>query len=296
MIKETSSQLILQDNINFSFPFFIVFIVLVILGIVPPLLPFYSIGVTTLSCQRLESQQVNCHRNESRLFSLIKLPSTSLEKVSSAKFVSKNDQTPQGEKIVTNLTKLNTSEGQVDVFQGSTEKMQDFVSKINNFLQSNEPSLTIKHEISFFWSWELLLRNWSFLFFLMVWEVSIIFCLYSCLKESKRQTFTFNKNSQILTYKLEKLLSKKSTNYTFSNIVSIEIEEEGVGDEQKFYMPKLVIEHEVNYPPMQRKDLYLKFLGSIDLQKEQEFAEKVRSFIGLEETPEVVQVQEKEND
>ncbi len=295
MIKETSSQLILQDKVNFSFPFLIIFIVLVILGIVPSLLPFYSIGVTSLSCQRIRSNQVDCNKHESRLFNLIKLPSTSLEKVSSAKFESKTDQTPKGEKIVTYFTRLSTSEGQVDVFQGSTEKMQEFVRQINDFIQSNKPSLTIEHEVNFFWSWKLLLGNWTFLFFLIIWEISIISCLYSCLKESRRQTLTFDKNFQILTYKLERLLSKKSETYKFLNIVSIKIEEEGVGDEQKFYRPKLVIEHKVNYLPIQR-DLYLKFLGSMDLQTEQECAEKVRNFIGLEKTPEIVQVEEKEND
>ena len=284
MIKETSSQLILQDNINFSFPFLIIFILLVILGIVPSLLPFYSIGITSLSCQRIESNQVNCNKNESRLFSLIKLPSTSLEKVSSAKLESKTDRTPKGEKIVTNFTKLSTSEGQVDVFQGSTEKMQEFVRQINNFLQSNEPSLTIEHEINFFWSWELLLQNWSFLLFLIIWESSIISCLYFSLKESKRQTLTFDKDSQILTYKLEMLLRTKSETYRFPEIVRIEIEEDGGGDNKKLYKPKLVIEHELGCSHIQKKDLYLKFIGSPNLQKEQEFAEKVYSFIELKET------------
>ena len=284
MIKETSSQLILQDNINFSFPFLIIFILLVILGIVPSLLPFYSIGVTSLSCQRIESNQVNCNKNESRLFSLIKLPSTSLEKVSSAKLESKTDRTPKGEKIVTNFTQLSTSEGQVDVFQGSTEKMQEFVRQINNFLQSNEPSLTIEYEINFFWSWELLLQTWSFLLFLIIWESSIISCLYFSLKESKRQTLTFDKDSQILTYKLERLLRTKSETYRFTEIVRIEIAEDGGGDNKKLYKPKLVIEHELGCSHIHKKDLYLKLIGSPNLQKEQEFAEKVYSFIELKET------------
>ena len=177
MAKKTSSQLTLKNKLIVS-TFALLF--LVILGILPLVFVFYELGVTTLSCQRIESSQVNCNNRKLRFFSLIKLPSTSLEKVSEAKFKSLTSQNGTGDKVVRNFVTLITSEGEVDVFKGNTAEMQEFVAQINAFLESTEASLIIKHETRWFWSWKFL----PLAMYLIFWEgavVRIVFSLFSQL-------------------------------------------------------------------------------------------------------------------
>ncbi|MGB7519357.1 MAG: hypothetical protein WA896_06980 [Spirulinaceae cyanobacterium] len=175
MPNKTSLQLTFKDKLIIS----AYALLLAIFAILPPFFIFYELGVTTLSCQRIESSQVSCNNRKLRFFSLIKLPSTSLERVSEAKFKSLTSHTPNGNKVVRNFVTLVTSEGEVNIFKGNAAKMQEFVAQINSFLDSNEASLIIKHEINWFWSWKLLPLG----IYLIFWEGAIIWSIFILFSE-----------------------------------------------------------------------------------------------------------------
>ncbi len=172
MVDKNSSQPTLTTKIVVAL-FSILF--LIALGTLPLLFVFYDLGTTTLSCQRLESNQVNCNNNKSRFFSLIKLPPTSLKEVFQAKFKVETTKAPSGAKEERNFVTLTTLEGEVDTFKGNATEMRELVTQINSFLQSNEPSLIVEHKTRWFWSRKLLPLG----IYLIIWEGAIVWIVFS---------------------------------------------------------------------------------------------------------------------
>ena len=152
--------------------------------------------VTTLSCERVKPTQVNCEKTRSLLFGLVPQPSSSMFMVTEAIVNSESTtlrKRVRKSQIVNNSVILVTKyDGEFPAFydlvshESDEREMKVLATRINTFIQSNQPSLIVKRKgfsqledflvLVYVFIW-LLLLGLSFLFFLIFSFGSIWFRL-----------------------------------------------------------------------------------------------------------------------
>jgi hypothetical protein len=282
-ISQTSSQLTVQSKLGRGKYFLILFMVM--FGGMPLFMMITILanrGVTTLFCQRIQSTEVTCEKSVSRFWGLVEQPATSLGTVSQATFQSFTTTDSEGDEVVEHFATLVTSQGQVNAFEGNAVQMQEYVARINEFIQANNNSLVVAHDTR---SAGTLVFDVFVLAFIAIFPSVAAFGVYGILRT---ETQILDKNTRCLTRQSKTLLGTKQEKHTFKKIDRIEIVEKTDSDGDKFYYTKLVVEGDRG----ETQSLPLKIIGggmnSTALAGEQQFAKRVHDFLRLETPIEVV--------
>ncbi|MGB7375144.1 MAG: hypothetical protein WA959_01010 [Rivularia sp. (in: cyanobacteria)] len=249
-IQQTASELVIKNKPNLSESISIMIFTTFFIGI--PFLMMLGllsqIGVIAFKCKKVEPNQVNCEKQESKFFGLVKQPSIRFSQVKSAKFTteegidSEGDVDSVAERTIDNRVTLVTSSGEVTAVEdfitingnrGSASQMQQIANQLNNFIQSNQPSLVIEQDLGGdFYPIVLPL-----VFYLILGGIigggTLFFQFFS-------QTLIFDKKSTQLILEQKTLLGKKYEYYPLNEIQGIDIEEKYNSKKGTSYELKLI--------------------------------------------------------
>lgn len=242
IIKQNSSELTLKNKSDAPHTF-LLFWTAGFMGI--PLIimfgVFSELGVTTLNCKRVEPTQVSCEKQQSKSFGFTQLPPTRFSQVKSAKFKSKEGIDSDGDRTIDNWVTLVTSTGEVTLVEdvvsvngvrGSANEMQAIATQVNNFIQSNQPSLLIQRDLRWDFGQSLSIFGLCSIFWII--GASVLFAFF------RSETLIFDKNSGNLIREQKTLLGKKRKYYLLYEITGIDIETTTDSDDDTFYELKLL--------------------------------------------------------
>ena len=243
IIKQSFSELVLKSRPDvvgkYLAAIFIIFPPMIIFPI------FHQISITTLlKCKRVEPTQVSCEKQESSFFGLVEQPPIRFSQVKSAKFTteegidSEGDVDSVAERYIDNWVTLVTSSGEVTAVKdfvyvngvrGSASEMLLIVTQINNFIQSNQPSLQIQRG-----SFGLSLLLLGFLLSFPLAGIHLF------LISSRCEIIVFDKNNHRLIREQKSLLGKKYRYYSLDEIKEVDIETKTDSDNDTFYYLQLL--------------------------------------------------------
>ncbi|GGA26315.1 hypothetical protein CYANOKiyG1_42270 [Okeania sp. KiyG1] len=200
-------------------------------------------GVISVSCQRVEPTQVNCQVNHSEYLGLTQGSSTSLTRVTEAKFNSRKKKNSDGETYFDYFVTLVTQKGKevvswqgnsyINGVKGYPQEMNEMVAKINTFINnSTQPSLLIQYDLR----WKL--ENLLFLPICIIFLGTGVLLLYILLY---LKIMTLNKSERRLTYKIYSLLGIKTKHYSFAQIQALILESYTDSDGDTSYSLKVVL-------------------------------------------------------
>lgn len=243
-IQQTASELVIKNKPNVSQSISILILSTFFMGI--PLLMMLGIlseiGVTTLKCKRVEPTHVSCEKQESKFFGLVEQAPIRFSQVKSAKFKSKEGIYSEGNPTIDNWVTLETSSGEVTFVEdfvsvngirGSASQMQGIATKINNFIQSNQPSLAIEKDLGGDLYTILLPVGFMIILPQIIGACALFFHFRS-------QTLVFDKKSGQLILEQKTLLGKKYEYYPLHEIAGVDIEEKYYGKKGTFYELRLI--------------------------------------------------------
>lgn len=271
-IQQTATELVIKNKPNVSqlISSFIVGTFFMGIPLLMMLVILYEIGVTTLKCKRVEPTQVSCEKQESKFLGLVEQPAIKFSQVKSAKFKSKEGIDSEGERTIENWVTLVTSSGEVTFVEdfvsingvrGSASQMQGIATQINNFIQSNQPSLQIQRDLPEDFGQIILPLGFISIFFFA--GAILLFIQF------RYQTLIFDKKSGQLILEQQTLLGKKYDYYPLNEIEGVKIEEKHYSRKGTFYELKLIPKQTLKLVPTNiynairlsdRKLLYVKDL------------------------------------
>ena len=273
IIQQTSSELVIKNKPDLPNIFLLIWAagfmsipLLIMFGV------FSELGVTTLNCKRVEPTQVSCEKQQSKFFGFTQLPPTQFSQVESAKFKSKEGIDSDGDRTIDNWVTLVTSTGEVTLVEdavsvngvrGSANEMQTIATQVNNFIQSNQPSLVVQRDLR----WDLGQSLLPFGLCSIPWIIgaNVLFALF------RSETLIFDKNSGNLIREQKTLLGKKRKYYLLYEITGIDIETKTDSDDDVFYELKLL-----------PKSIHKKILiSSTNLQDVKNIQTTIRDFLQL---------------
>ncbi|MDY7013474.1 MAG: hypothetical protein SVX43_07680 [Cyanobacteriota bacterium] len=95
--KKTASQIVLESQQSWGGVLFILIFSGAALFMAIALIS--ALGTTTLSCQRIEPDRVNCEKSQSKYFGLVKQKPEPLGQVTQAEFKSKIEEDEDGDTV-----------------------------------------------------------------------------------------------------------------------------------------------------------------------------------------------------
>ncbi|NEP77985.1 MAG: hypothetical protein F6K39_07235, partial [Okeania sp. SIO3B3] len=120
MVKQTEKKLFFKNTLSYGFTFFLAFPWIGI-SLLVSLAVLWEMGVISASCQRVEPTQVNCQVNNSKYLGLTQGSSTSLTRVTEAKFNSRKSRDSDGKTNFDYFVTLVTQTGkEVVSWQGNS--------------------------------------------------------------------------------------------------------------------------------------------------------------------------------
>ena len=238
LIKNSDHELIIRDRPSIFKSFFFVLWSSLFIGV--PAFFIYSIlseiGITQLTCQRPEPQQVSCELTQSKFLGLVKGPQTNYKQVQTAKFNQSAGIDSDGNSTEDNWVSLMTADGEIPLFEdplrfngvkGEQAEMLALAAQINDSIQRGEPSFSIQRDLSTSRTQTLFPLSFSSLFILI--GLAVIY-----LTIQSRQT-RFDRNSCRVYWKRYSLLGIKSIEVSINDIHRITINEEKSEDSPTIY-------------------------------------------------------------
>ncbi|NEP45137.1 MAG: hypothetical protein F6K35_40335, partial [Okeania sp. SIO2H7] len=231
----------------------------------------FNVGVIKLSCKRVEPTQIDCQKSESKLLGLIEQSSSSLKRIENAKYNSETYTDSDGDTYKKYWVSVISQGQQVTVFRGSSRKMNAIATKIDRFVNSNEPLLVVRQVVA----QQGILPHLGILIFSLLFATSVCFLAISILLVAGVPTFSFDKTSQTLSYENKKSLGITTRCHPFRDIEKVEIEEY-IDDEdnRKSYGLKLLL-------PSVSATYHLMSAGENGLSEVQKMAEKLSKFLEI---------------
>lgn len=231
IIKEKPSRLVLQQK---SFPAAFTIFWALGFGAIPLFMVvwiLFNMGITAVSCQRVQPTLINCFKSESKFLGLMQRPASELKNVTSAKYNSRTYTDSDGDRQQEYWVSVIERGREVRVFRGDGRETNAIATKINLFINSNEPFLLVRQD-----------RRWRLSNLQVLFPLSFMAIPFLILNfVFKIQTLIFDKNSQTLTYKQRRLLGVKSRCHEFGDIAKIEVEEYLDYDDDKCYKLSLLL-------------------------------------------------------
>jgi hypothetical protein len=274
IIKQTGSELVLQNSPSLGLSTFIMIWAAIFMGI--PLLGivgiFASLGVTSLSCQRVESNQINCERQQSTYFGFVQTPPMQFRQVTTANFESQEGRDSEDNRTIEYFVTLSTHSGKaraiedliyVNSVKGSASEMQAIATQINRFIQSNQPTLRVLRDLR--WNWGQSLFSLAFMSLFLLIGGGVLFFVFQW------ETLTFNRDAGNLVWQRHTLLGKKQETHLLSAIRAIQIEKKTDSDGDVSYVLKLL-------PESVHKD---SLMSSSQLPEVEQISKMIRAFLHL---------------
>ncbi|MBX2864869.1 MAG: hypothetical protein KTR27_15060 [Leptolyngbyaceae cyanobacterium MAG.088] len=160
IVKHTPSELTLKNQSSHLSKGFISLWALLFSGI--PLVMMgvwlYGLGITQLSCQRLESTQVRCHNTQSRMLGLIPGATATVNQATAAEMKTETSVEGDATHNVDHWVVLQTPNGEVTYVEdplringrkGSADEMQAITNQLNSFFSSDQATVTIQRDMRF---------------------------------------------------------------------------------------------------------------------------------------------------
>ncbi|MBT9311265.1 hypothetical protein [Leptothoe kymatousa] len=158
IVKQTPSELILRNQPSNVRKGIVILWAVLFSGIPLAMMGawIYGLGVTQLSCQR-ESSQVVCDRTQSRLLGALPGPVETFDQVTVAELKT-SAATERSVTVVDNWVALQTANGEVAYVEepmringrkGTANEMQAITDQINQFLASEQTTLTLERDLRF---------------------------------------------------------------------------------------------------------------------------------------------------
>ncbi|GGA26331.1 hypothetical protein [Okeania sp. KiyG1] len=277
IVQQNEKELVLKDKL-----WILLFFVFPSIGIpvfTPPMIVLQKDLVIKASCQRVEPTQVNCQVDSSKYFGLIKDSSTSLTRVTEAKFNSQKKKDRNGDTYFDYFVTLVSQTGKevvslqgnsyIDGFKGNPQKMNQIVAEINTFINnSTKPSLFIHYDLRF--KWKNLLPLAISITFIAI-GILIVAVLYL-------RTLILNKSERQLTYEESSLLNTYTKHYSFVQIKELIIDIYTDSDGDKFCSLKIVLVLPAENQNHQREVTLIK---GFDIEKVKNLANTVADLIEI---------------
>lgn len=239
VIKRTATELVFQ-NVQLSS-----FFILWAFGFMgPPLFMGYMTIRTsesvTLSCDRVEPKLVNCQSKKTPLFEIAPATVKQYNSVTAAEY--KRETTEDG---VEHYVELTTKNRKFSIFQGNIfinevkgnpETALKFANRLNQFLQSNQQSISLTKNVEsgvFF-----------ALGFLSVFIIIGVFTLHNFVRII---TLKLDKNSNQINERVLSILGLWTKSSRLQEIEKIEVEEGEDSDGDLFFRPVIVMESGKKY-------------------------------------------------
>ncbi|MEO1134828.1 MAG: hypothetical protein AAFX40_19275 [Cyanobacteria bacterium J06639_1] len=253
ILKQTSSELVLNHRPSVGTRLFMVVWSLGFVGI--PLLMLgglaYGLGITRLSCRRLEVQQVRCDRQTSNLMGLVKQPPETFLQVTAARTKSKRewvDDSENGRQLhVDNWVVLDTERGEVTILEdavrvngtrGSESDMQQIANEIDSFLRSDRQSLDIVRDLRFRLGQSLL--PIAFISIFPIVGGAVIFSVFAS------ETWQFDGIKRQLVRDRQTLLGTRTWKLPFHRIRDVTLNTNTGSDGDTTYQVELVLDRDGN--------------------------------------------------
>jgi len=245
IIKHNSSELVIKEQGDVFGSVFTLIWTTFFSGIplIIILVMLSNVGVTTLKCKRVEPTQVSCEKQESKFFGLVEQLPIKFIQVKSAKFKSKEGIDSEAGYTIDNWVTLVTSSGEVTFVEdfvavngvrGSASQMQEIATQINNFIQSNQPSLKIQRDLR--------ADLWQSLFPIGFMSIFVLIGLVALFMQFRSEIIIFDKNNRRLIREQKSLLGKKYRYYSLDEIIEVDIKTRTDSDNDTFYELRLLPE------------------------------------------------------
>lgn len=218
--KKTASEIVFKSSINLRIWFFIFLWSTGFIGSLLFLLlnSLSEVGVTTLTCQRVEPKHIDCEKVLDNIFGL--KTTTNYQKVIRAEHKTKR-KTDENCPLIDNWVAFATKTGNyrvidedayINCVRGDAEEMASISNRIQSFIDSNQPELIIQRNPSGHQLATIVIES-SFI----IIGVGVIYFL------SPNNILIFDKKSNRLIRQRQTLLGKKSSEQPLNEILGIEI-------------------------------------------------------------------------
>ena len=183
-----------------------------------------QLDMMTLTCTRLETTQVSCEQQRSTFFGLVKQPPVTFSQVLDVNVRSRRGIDGEGDLTTDRWVALTTRDGEMTLVEGSiringvsgsAEEMNAIADQIRQFLQSNQPSLTLQRDLH--------LQLKPLMPVGAIAGLFVIFGLFVLFTTFQSVSFVFDKQSKQMIYCQHTLLGSKSRNYGLQSISSVHI-------------------------------------------------------------------------
>lgn len=246
IVKQTSSELSLKNQPSHLNKGFISLWALLFSGI--PLVMMgawlYGLGVTQLSCQRVEPTQVRCDRTQSRLLGVLPGPTTTFDQVTGAAMKTATVTNSDGARIIDHWVVLETPNGEVTYVEdpiringrkGAPDEMQTITDQLSGFIISDQASLTIQRDLRFRLGNSIFPLGFMGLF-VLIGSTVVYFSFRS-------EELVFDKNTRQFRYSRQTLLGRKNWQCSLNEIqdVIVNVQTDRNGD--SIYALKLFPQH-----------------------------------------------------
>lgn len=235
IVKQTPSELLLRNQPSWLNKGAIALWALLFSGIPLGMIGVwvYGLGVTQLTCKRVEPTQVSCDRTQSRLLGVLPGSTTTFNQVTAAKTKAETSTAGNGTRVVDYWVVLHTLNGEVSYLadpiringrKGSAQEMQAITDQINSFLESDQTALNIQRDMR--------LRLGHSLFPIMFMGLFVLIGGTVVYFAFRSEVLVFNKKSQLFRCDRVTLLGKQTWQYPLHEIqnVTVDIQTDRDGD------------------------------------------------------------------
>lgn len=236
IVEQTASRLVLKQR----FPLPLLLFMLIWGGLFTgfPLLIFgtsvFNAGVTSLSCRRLESKQVECVSSRSYLWDLVPGTPTKIRSVSAAQIGTEAGTSDEGGEYEIYQVQLVTPEAYVGVTRFSMDWhfAHDTVTQINQFLRSSQSQLTIRQDLR--WDVGETLMPMAFV---SIFVIAGLVVMYGMIQAT---TLILDKSLNRITYRVSTLLGARQQHYPLGIVTGVALKEHIDSYGNKYYEPILL--------------------------------------------------------
>ena len=222
-IEKTSSKGNFKDNLYFFLLVFFVFPFFPLGFFLVNILPGISqIGVTSVICDRVEPQQVDCKVSKSKFFDLVRKEPVSLKFVRSAKYNVIEKEDSEGRTTYKYNFQFINKFGEVKTFDDPQESASKTAESVNYFLASQQTSL--KYTIDDLTNPMLIIA----LVFVLVINLFVLFICFKIwlfiLRTCSEKEIILNKSQHSFNYVQTRfILGKKIDSYRFTDVAKIDV-------------------------------------------------------------------------
>lgn len=204
-----------------------------------------SLGVTKLTCDRLEPQQVSCQFSQSRYLGLISFRDSTYKNVTGASIrkeekvrtVQSEDSSSQ-ETYFVYFLRLQTKTGEYDIYSASyIENVQAVNNDLNKFLNSQQDSFSFIEDRRFDISTYFFALVMFLISAIIFWTLSLIFFFLTVYSSE----IILNKSRNTFTHQHNLLYRKWVDQVPLTNILKVQVRESSDNEDKTKYFNAVIL-------------------------------------------------------